>query len=362
MSEEKLKAALMHAGLQNAEYLGEGAWHHAWKVVKNNTELVLRIPKEKAYGKAVPFNEEALKAEYAGTQLYYQLVNKAVQGAAPNFFEYHVSPNVTYTVEAFGGHQIDLYDMTEEIAFQTGKEVGEIHRKVEEVPHGINGFGYLAWSKEKGLQGTFFGDVHEFLNEECEEQLADYQYICTHWPEFYDEKIFDALQLAGNLRKRSFTKPLLANQDVSPENILLHGNRICLIDPYPSVYYSRGMAGNFMNLYETYFIALADTERYRKHRFKGCSHNLKMMAKGFLAGYSRGESKVVSEVRGEQLLQLLETVFSHVKLLSEELPVEMEIRYGNKHAIEKRLPMLAEELTNFAAAHIHELAVDQVSK
>lgn len=70
MSEEKLKAALMHAGLQNAEYLGEGAWHHAWKVVKNNTELVLRIPKEKAYGKAVPFNEEALKAEYAGTQLY----------------------------------------------------------------------------------------------------------------------------------------------------------------------------------------------------------------------------------------------------------------------------------------------------
>lgn len=86
MLEAKLEAAMVHAGVKQASFLGEGAWHYAWQVCKEEKILVLRIPKAIAYGKSVTFDEEALKAEYAGTELYYQSVNKAQKGAASEFF------------------------------------------------------------------------------------------------------------------------------------------------------------------------------------------------------------------------------------------------------------------------------------
>ncbi|MDN7243905.1 hypothetical protein [Planococcus shenhongbingii] len=355
MDETKLEAALIHADVKMLGFLGEGAWHYAWKVQKDHIELVLRIPKDVAYGKPVPFEEEALNAEYAGTELYYQSVNKAVDGAAPMLFEFHVSSELTYTLESYGGKQIDLHAMTKEAAFQTGKEIGEIHRKTEEVQHGLNGFGYLAWTQEKGLQGTISGDASEFLKEESEEHIADYQALCAARPEYEDNRVSEAIQLAVALRKKPFTKPFLVNQDASPENILLNGNRVYLIDPYPSIYYPRAMAGNFMNLYETFFITLAGTERYQKHQFKECEENLKLIAKGFIEGYSAGNPQIASEVRGEQLLQLLETAYSHYQLLSEDLAEETRIRYGSKEEIENRLPQFSEELKVLAASQIDEL-------
>src|SRR5690606_7332058 len=116
------------------------------------------------------------------------------------------------------------------------------------------------------------------------------------------------------LRKQTFTKPSLVNQDVSPENILMNDNRVVVIDPFPSVYYPRGMAGNFMNLYDTLFVALADTDRYRQHDFSAVAQMLKAIGKGFLAGYSGGDVQVANQVRGEQLLQLLETANVHHQL------------------------------------------------
>lgn len=357
MDEVKLEAAQIHAGVKVIGFIGEGAWHFAWKVLKDNKELVLRIPKSVAYGKPVVFNEEALKAEYAGTELYYQVVNKAVESAAPKFFKFHVSPELTYTLESYGGIQIDLHTMTKETAFQTGKEIGKIHRKTEEVPHGLDGFGYLAWTQDKGLQGTLRGNASEFLKEESEEHLSDYQTLCAALPEYKDNTVSEALQLAVNLRKKAFTKPLLVNQDASPENILMNGKRVFLIDPYPSIYYPRAIAGNFMNLYETFFIHLADTERYRKHRFAACEENLHLIANGFIEGYSEGDPQIICEVRGEQLLQLLETANSHLCLLSEDLAEETRIRYGSKEEIEDRLHQFSKELKVLAASQIDNLMI-----
>lgn len=356
MNNKRLQEAVKHAGVEAATFLGEGAWHYAWKVSKNKNEFVLRIPKEIAYGKRVHFSEKELKAEYGGTELYYRSVNKAVAGAAPEFFEFHVSRELTYTLESFGGQQIDLHNMTEETAYRTGKAIGEIHRKTENIPHELNGFGYLSWSETKGLHGSISGDAREFLKEESEEHLADYQVLCQAKPMFDDKTVSQTLQLAVDLRKRTFTKPLLANQDASPENILLNGDRVCLIDPFPSIYYPRGLAGNFMNLYETFFIALADTDRYRKHRFSACANKLKRVAKGFIDGYSDLNAQVAAEVRGEQLLQLLDTAYNHVQMLSEDLPEEARIRYGNKKEIEDRLIMLSEELKALAASEMGNLA------
>ncbi len=356
MNQAKLQAAILHAEVASPEFLGEGAWHHAWKVEKDSRELVLRIPKDLVYGKPAEFNEEELTAEYASTELYYRSVNQAVKGAAPEFFQFRVSEQLSYTLESFAGKHIDLHKLTRAQAVETGKALGDIYRKTEEIPHGLDGFGYLHWTEKEGLRGSITGDVHRFLQEESEEHLSDYRELSEARPEFQDETISEALKLATEFRARSFTKPLLSNQDASPENMLRNGTQICLIDPFPNIYYPRGMAGNFMNLYKTFFIALSDTERYGKHRFGDCADNLKGMADGFLAGYSTEDSRIQAEVRGEQLLQLLETAYSHFHLLSGKLPEEARIRYGDKNQIEKRLATLANELKALAASVVERLA------
>lgn len=355
MNKAKLQAAVLHASVESPEFLGEGAWHHAWKVEKDDRELVLRIPKDIIYGKPAEFNEEELTAEYAATELYYRSVNQGVKGAAPEFFEFHVSEQLSYTLESFAGKPIDLHKLSQAQAVETGKALGEIYRETEEIPHGLDGFGYLHWTEESGLRGSITGDVRRFLKEESEEHLSDYRELSESRPEFLDETVSDALILATKLRERGFTEPRLSNQDASPENILMNGTQICLIDPFPNIYYPRGMAGNFMNLYETFFIALSDTERYGKHRFASCADNLKGIAEGFLDGYSAGNSRIQAEVRGEQLLQLLETGYSHFHLLTGKLPEEARIRYGDKQQIEDRLGLLAAELKALAASQIMNL-------
>lgn len=349
MKNQKLAMAISHARVETPNFIGEGAWHNAWKVLKDGSEFVLRIPKETAYGKPVLYDEAAMTAEYSGTELYYRSVNTAVEGAAPNFFTYHVSEELTYTLESFVGTQLDLSAITEAAAIQIGKDIGHIYRKTEGVSHGLKGFGFLAWSEADGLRGSLAGDAREGMKEENEEQLADYEVICAARPEFKDEKVKRAIQAATELRLQRFTVPCLTNQDASPENILMNSEQVCLIDPYPIIYYPRGMAGNFMNLYETYFVSLADTDRYKKHGFAVHAGKLIGMANGFLAGYSDGRQEIVREVRSEQLLQLLETAFSHLQLLKEELSAESRIRYGSKEDIERRMGLFAAELKRLAA-------------
>ncbi|WP_214889265.1 hypothetical protein [Exiguobacterium sp. s142] len=352
MNKARLKRVLQHADVSDPAFLGSGAWHDAWKVVKENRELVLRIPKDIAYGKSISFNEEELTAEYAATKLYYQSVNQAVNGAAPDFYEFYVSADLTYTLESYGGDQIDLHTMTKEQVLQIGKQIGGIYRKTDQVSQEISGMGYLTWTEEKGLHGVLEGELHAFIQEESAEHIADYETLCTVYPQFQDEKVPQALIAATELRNQQVVNISLVNQDASPENILLRDDQVCLIDPYPSLYAPRGMAGNFMNLYETFFLVLSQTERYKKHRFDLCEQQLKGMAEGFLAGYSEGNKAVIREVRGEQLLQLLETAFVHHQLLLKDITPEDIIRYGDRQAIEARLFVLCEELKRFAASQI----------
>ncbi|MDQ0427250.1 hypothetical protein QOZ98_000075 [Planomicrobium stackebrandtii] len=50
MNRTKLEAALAHASVRDPIFLGEGAWHCAWKVQKAGGDFVLRIPKETLMG------------------------------------------------------------------------------------------------------------------------------------------------------------------------------------------------------------------------------------------------------------------------------------------------------------------------
>ena len=161
--EEILFEAISHAGVSLPVMIGEGAWHIAWKVTKEDEELVLRIPKKVAYGKPVPFDQDALTAEYSATKWYYESVNQMVPGGAPVLFKFHVTPELTYTLESFGGKSLPLREMSLVEAVRVGRQIGVIYRKMESLTPEIEGFGRLAWTENKGLHGIINEEFQTFF-------------------------------------------------------------------------------------------------------------------------------------------------------------------------------------------------------
>ncbi|WP_075619330.1 hypothetical protein [Paenisporosarcina indica] len=336
--------ALEHAKLTESVIsdLGEGAWHQAWKLTSTRHEpLVLRIPKKFAYKKEVTYNENALRAEYGGTEIYYKYVNQVSPGAAPSTFYYHVSQDLTYTIESYAGNHVDLHQLSEETARELGKEIGQLYRNLERVDHGLKGVGYLAWNEKQGLHGQFSSDYRAFIKEECNEVLDDYEELSNKRPIFDKPGLKDALIRICEMRFNEISHPVLTNQDASPENWLLNNGEIRLIDPLPIVYFGEVMAGNFLNLYETLFVELAHTERYGKHRFQDCQETLKCIADGFVHGYCDHNHHVNRVVRGEQVLQVLDTAVRHLRMIESEITEEQVIRFGSKGDMEKRLTVFA---------------------
>lgn len=342
-----LKNALQHSNYtsSNADYLGEGAWHQAWKLTSDQHKpLVLRIPKKYAYNKEVSYNESALKAEYGGTDLYYRSVNQVVPGAAPEMFVYHISKELTYTMESFAGNHVNLHKLSKDDALEMGEKIGQLYRKVEQVDHGLEGIGYLAWNKERSLHGQFLSDYKEFIEDECKEVMDDYDELAIKRPIFDNPDLRKTIKKICETRLKAISHPVLTNQDASPENWLIDKGQIRLIDPLPILYFGEVMAGNFMNLYETLFVELAHTERYKKHQFNECQEILQSIADGFVKGYCALNLDSIMILRGEQMLQVLDSAVNHVRMLEEGLNEEQIIRYGSKEDIEERLTVFYHKL------------------
>jgi len=332
--------ALKHANYEysTVEYLGEGAWHRAWKVKNDKYDpVVLRVPKKIAYQKEVVYDETALKAEYGGTEIYYRCVNAVEVGAAPENFKNYVSAELTYTLESFAGNHVDLHQLNKEDAHMLGENIGQLYRKVEQVDHGIEGFGYLAWNEEQGIHGQFLSDFYGFIEEECQEVMDDYHELSVKNPLFKNPQLKEALLHICETRLKEITHPVLTNQDASPENWLLDKGQLRIIDPLPIVYFGEVMAANFLNLYETLFVELAHTERYGKHRFHECQEALQSIADGFIVGYCEEKSQLIALLRGEQLLQVLDSAIRHLRMLEAGMTEEQIIRYGSEEDVEKRL-------------------------
>lgn len=338
------REALEHAKLTESVIvdLGEGAWHRAWKLTSNQHEpLVLRIPKKIAYKKEITYDEHALKAEYGGTKIYYESVNEVSPGAAPSTFFYHISQDITYTMESFAGNHVDLHQLSTETAHKLGEEIGRLYRNLEHVDHGLKGFGYLAWNEEQGLHGQFTSDYRAFIEEECNEVLDDYVELSVGRPIFNKPGLKDALLRICETRLNRIGQPVLTNQDASPENWLLDHGKVRLIDPLPIVYFGEVMAANFLNLYETLFAELAHTERYRKHHFNECRETLQSIADGFVQGYCDNDLHLSRVLRGEQVLQVLDTAVRHLRMLESGITEEQVIRYGSREDMEQRLNVFA---------------------
>ncbi|ANC76103.1 hypothetical protein ABE65_004470 [Fictibacillus phosphorivorans] len=347
--------ALQQSGLEElkdptqVQYLGEGAWHLAYLVqLRTGNAVVVRFPKTEAYGKNVEFDEAALHAEYAGTKAYYELANQVKPGICPNFFNYHVEKDRTFTVESYAGKAIKLDQLTVVEAFHIGAELGEFFRKMNAADHGLTGFGYLSWNG-KHIEGKLQYDASESMKEENKEYIDDFKKFIDTYEESISPAAMIELQKCLEDRKIMDQTVVLTNQDTSPENVLLHSDgTVCLIDPVPILYSGDSLAGNFLNNYRTLFPTFFNAPRYARHEFDRYEDRLKRIADGFLEGYSHGDLAVKRRVKQEEFIQLTDLTVTHWHLLqTDELSHEQKIRYGEREAIANRITVLVKKIEEF---------------
>ena len=118
---EKIETALDLCGFQpprTYRKIGEGAWHHVYLAhLRGGDRLVVRIKKQEAYGRDVPFDETEFRSEYEAIGLYYRQANRCLSGVCPTTYEFHIDPGLTFTIESYMGRPLSPASLSRLQAF-----------------------------------------------------------------------------------------------------------------------------------------------------------------------------------------------------------------------------------------------------
>lgn len=350
----KIHQALQIAGLpalsapEQAQKLGEGAWHVAYLLrLPDGHLMVMRFPKDVSYGKLFHYDEKELRSEYGGAQLYYHYANQVLPGICPEEFFYHVSEELTFTVETYGGRGLQLAELDRVGAWDVGRQLGRFFRATDEVQVEIEGFGTLEWDGKK-VRGSAPGDLHQNLREELPEYEEELQTLVDTELEFDREAVFRTFEEVKGNRRTDEECKVLTNRDLSPENLLWEDGRLRLIDPVPLAYSNLVFAGHFVHVYRDLFPLYHDAPRYARHNFQLYREQLTGIAEGFVEVYSYGDDLRRKQIHGERFLFLITLTLGHYNLLQqEEIRAETVIRVGSREAIAQRLPLLLRQLETF---------------
>lgn len=352
--QEQIARALQTAGLpalnsfDPVQKLGEGAWHIAYLLpLPDGRNMVMRFPKEVSYGKAFSYDEKHLRSEYGSTQLYYSYANRIQPGICPGEFFYHVSEDLTFTVESYGGRGLQVAELTPVSAYEVGHQLGDYFLAVDQVPIEIPGFGFLEWDGE-GLRGSAPGDPHQNLRDEVAEYREELQTLLDAPIPFNREQVLRTFDTVVANRRTDEEHIVLTNRDLSPENLLLHNGRLRMIDPVPLAYSNMVFAGNFLNLYREIYPLYHNVQRYARHQYHLYRPQLSALADGFLDAYSDGDPDRRRRIEGEHFFMLVSLAQRHYTLLQQaELSTETLIRTGDHSIIRERLPILLQHLEAF---------------
>lgn len=343
---EKINFTLFNSGFQELKnkscvaYLGEGAWHHAYLISHQSAgKLVIRFPKDIAYGQKVEFDKTAIRAEYGGSKAYYQHANKIHPGISPDFFDYHAEEKSTYTIETYMGKQLDLGKLSKGKAFDVGYQVGSFFRELNKASHDLKGFGYLTWNGNS-VEGEYQTSVSEFMSQENDQYIEEFDEL-LNWQGSSLQKDELKDKLIEALGSRTINKETISftNVDTSPENILFNNGKVSLIDPRPILYYGHSFAGNFLNNYEAIFPTYFNTKRYAHNQFDKYTVELGEIANGYLAGYSGGDVGLKQLAKREQFIHLASLTANHIQLTKRLLTAREIIGVGTKDKINERIPI-----------------------
>jgi hypothetical protein len=300
----------------------------------------VRLRKEDAYGEPQLYEEHANEwhAEYVSTSLYYRQANRAQPGICPPVFLYHVSEELTCTIETYMGERLDLNRLSETSAYRFGRQIGSMMRHVHAKKSHIPGSGELTWDGANlyGVsprhQNMLTRKIEEAYNENILTALTEQA------PAFDHELVTDKLHAAQRLR--NVEEPVvLINRDVTPENLTVQkDNRIGIIDPYLYLGNGTRFAAWFIHCYRFLLPSYAHTERYRDNGYDQHADKLHMIADGFEHGYIQNDSRLARHICAERLLWALEQAYDDLeRLTSPDLPRPQVIKHGEPPIIRRRL-------------------------
>jgi hypothetical protein len=349
---EIINKALKNEGLKQISSdseitrLGEGAWHYAYLIEEE--QLVLRIPKKIAYEKEVIFNRDELKADYAGTKTFYEHANRTGKRMCPAHYDYHVSEDLTYTIESYVGKSIGLAGQTPDQSKRYGRELGEFFLALEALDSPIPGIGYITVGEHGEIKGQYEGNLSAFIREETGEYREEWESLLESSYSFDKEKVRRTGEDLISARSFDREKRVLTNQDTSPENMIFTSNGVRMIDPFPIIYSGTSLAANYVFNYQTLFHSLQNTKRHGKNQYHLLIPQLKGSAEGFVEGYVNGSKQKWNDLNIEVYLKLVTMTHEHDQLLKQEsLSREQVIRYGTKAQIQERIGVLLKELERF---------------
>jgi hypothetical protein len=151
---------------------------------------------------------------------------------------YHVSPEITCTIETYMGTRLQLNQLDHTTAERFGSEIGGLMHGIHHKKTHIIGTGELSWDGAN-LYGVS-PDKHPVVMRRIEQSYRDniLSTLVEHAPPFDHRLVREKLYAANALR--DLEEPVvLINRDVTPENLTLQANgHLGVIDPY--VYLGNG--------------------------------------------------------------------------------------------------------------------------
>ncbi|EIT83957.1 hypothetical protein A374_18019 [Fictibacillus macauensis ZFHKF-1] len=338
--------------------IGEGAWHTAYKVERLQThDLVIRIKKKEAYGEIQRNDEHALRTEYESTRAYYQHANKSYVNICPNDYHYFIEDDIVFTVETFMGEGME--QLTKNKASFYGQTLGTALHAIHHNTTAIEGFGELHWNG-KTLQGTHTKNTRELWKEEHTHYRTVLEILTHANLRFNTKKVNRAIHSLLEHRESHIQKVSLVNQDITPENILVNGSQIAIIDPFPKLDFDLKYAAYFVFCYKFLLPAYARAPRYVARGYDQKKESLNEIANGFIRGYfldQTGEALTshVQRLMDEYCLWLLQEAYEHYERVNQpHLTNKISQQMGNNTMIRARLDVCLK--------HLEQVCSDMLTK
>ena len=317
-------------------------WHDVYRVSvpQHAHPFVVRIRKPAAHGDQTYEDcVDAWHAEYVSASLYYMQANRAQADICPSMFLYHVSEEITCTVETYMGERLQLDRVKDEQARRFGRQIGRMMHAMHQTKTHIPGAGEIAWDGAN-LYGTSSADEGTLTRRIEEAYNGNILLALTEQgPSFDHETVKQKLQAAQQLR--NVDEPMvLINRDITPEHLTVQNeNRVGIIDPYPYLGSGTRFAAWFIHCYRFLLPSYADTQQHRQRDYDRHTDTLALMADGFERGYIQGDDELRRHLAAERWLWTLEQAYDDLERLtaSEGASAEVIRRHGKPDVMRKRL-------------------------